>query len=175
MGMEKNKNKNKNELTTEDKWESLTSANNFLFCKILESEPDICRRILELLLHIKIERLEMTQSEQTIQVGLDSHFEAKLQSCRDFASQNSRANSCFRKSFRKFAAQTWPLLAKPKVRVRHRNPDHKQFRPSQMRQILPKRDRHGLPFARGGVREPERFVCHLPVPKRYVWRGASCL
>ena len=66
------KNKNKNELTTEDKWESLTFANNFLFCKILESEPDICRRILELLLHIKIERLEMTQSEQTIQVGLDS-------------------------------------------------------------------------------------------------------
>ena len=63
---------NKN-LSPEEKWESLTFANNFLFCRILESEPEICKRILEMLLHIKIERLEMLQSELTIQVGLDSH------------------------------------------------------------------------------------------------------
>ena len=144
---------NKN-LSPEEKWESLTFANNFLFCRILESEPEICKRILEMLLHIKIERLEMLQSELTIQVGLDSHFEAKLQSCRDFASQNSRANSCFRKSFRKFATQTWPLLAKPKVRVRHRNPDHEPLRFAQTRAVLPERDRHGLPFARRGIRKP---------------------
>jgi predicted transposase/invertase (TIGR01784 family) len=63
---------NKN-LSPEEKWESLTFANNFLFCRILESEPEICRRLLEMLLHIKIERLEMLQSELTIQVGPDSH------------------------------------------------------------------------------------------------------
>ncbi len=63
---------NKNELSVEEKWESLTFANNFLFCKIMESEPEICRRILELLLHIKIERLEQPQAERTMQEGLDS-------------------------------------------------------------------------------------------------------
>ena len=40
-------------------WEELTFANNFMFCKIMESEPEICRRLLEILLHIKIEKLEM--------------------------------------------------------------------------------------------------------------------
>ena len=30
-------------------WEELTFADNYLFCKILESEPEICRQILELL------------------------------------------------------------------------------------------------------------------------------
>ncbi|MBQ3670316.1 MAG: hypothetical protein II921_02420, partial [Treponema sp.] len=60
MGMG-NLTSNKN-LSPEEKWESLTFANNFLFCRILESEPEICRRILEILLHIKIERLEMLQS-----------------------------------------------------------------------------------------------------------------
>ena len=62
----------KKQLSPEEKWESLTFANNFLFCKILESEPEICRRILELLLHIKIERLEEPQAERMLQEGLDS-------------------------------------------------------------------------------------------------------
>ncbi len=69
--MEKNQN-NKKVLSPEEKWESLTFANNFIFCKILESEPEICRRILELLLHIKIERLEPPQAERMMQEGLDS-------------------------------------------------------------------------------------------------------
>ena len=38
-----------------EKWEDLTFANNFLFCKILESEPDLCKQLLELLLHIEIQ------------------------------------------------------------------------------------------------------------------------
>ena len=38
-------------------WEELTFANNFLFCKIMEENPEICRRLLEILLHIKIEKL----------------------------------------------------------------------------------------------------------------------
>ena len=47
-------------------WEELTFADNFLFCKILESEPELCRQILELLLGIKINRLEVPQSEKTM-------------------------------------------------------------------------------------------------------------
>ena len=53
-------------------WEELTFANNFLFCKIMESEPELCRRILEILLDIKIERLEAPQSEKTMYETLDS-------------------------------------------------------------------------------------------------------
>ncbi len=53
-------------------WEDLTFANNFLFCKILESDPELCRRILEMLLHIKIDHLEQPQSERTMLETLDS-------------------------------------------------------------------------------------------------------
>ena len=53
-------------------WEELTFANNFMFCKIMESEPEICRRLLEILLHIKIERLEMPHSEHTLQEAPDA-------------------------------------------------------------------------------------------------------
>ncbi|MBP5697594.1 MAG: Rpn family recombination-promoting nuclease/putative transposase [Treponema sp.] len=53
-------------------WEELTFANNFLFCKIMESEPELCRRILEILLGIKIARLEVPQAEKTMYETLDS-------------------------------------------------------------------------------------------------------
>ena len=53
-------------------WEELTFANNFLFCKIMESEPELCRRILEILLGIKISHLEAPQAEKTMYETLDS-------------------------------------------------------------------------------------------------------
>ena len=53
-------------------WEELTFANNFMFCKIMESEPEICRRLLEILLHIEIEKLEMPHYEHTMQETPDA-------------------------------------------------------------------------------------------------------
>ena len=53
-------------------WEDLTFANNFLFCKILESEPELCRQILEMLLNIEIEKLEPIQAEHTMLETMDS-------------------------------------------------------------------------------------------------------
>ncbi len=53
-------------------WEELTFANNFLFCKIMESEPELCRQLLELLLHIKIDHLEVPEAERTMQEWVDS-------------------------------------------------------------------------------------------------------
>ncbi|MBQ8014221.1 MAG: Rpn family recombination-promoting nuclease/putative transposase [Treponema sp.] len=47
-------------------WDELTFADNFLFCKILESEPEICRQLIELLLDIKIDHLEIPHSEKTM-------------------------------------------------------------------------------------------------------------
>ena len=49
------------------RWEKLTFANNFLFCKIMESEPEICKHLLEMLLDIKIEKLEAPEAERTVQ------------------------------------------------------------------------------------------------------------
>ncbi len=46
------------------KWEDLTLANNFIFCKVLEENPDVAKELLELLLDIKIDRLERPQSEK---------------------------------------------------------------------------------------------------------------
>ena len=53
-------------------WEELTFADNFMFCKILESEPELCKKIIELLLHIKIDHLEQPQAEKTMQEYFDS-------------------------------------------------------------------------------------------------------
>ena len=55
-----------------ERWEDLTLANNFIFCKVMENNPDLCKKLLELLLHIKIDRLEKPQSEKFFQESLAS-------------------------------------------------------------------------------------------------------
>ena len=54
------------------KWEELTFADNFIFCKVLESDTELCRQVLELLLHIEIERLEVPVAEKTVLGTADS-------------------------------------------------------------------------------------------------------
>ena len=62
----------KNEtLTLEQKWESLTLANNFIFYKVMRHHPDACQHLIELLLGIKIERMEI-HGEETIELDVDS-------------------------------------------------------------------------------------------------------
>lgn len=60
------------ELKKSPAWEDLTFANNFLFCKILESDPELCRQILEMLLDIEIEKLEPVQAERSMLETMDS-------------------------------------------------------------------------------------------------------
>ncbi len=62
----------KKELTPLEKWNRLTLADNFIFCKVMEDNPDICKELLELLLNIKIERLEIPLSERTFKTDFDS-------------------------------------------------------------------------------------------------------
>lgn len=50
---------NKNELSPAEKWERLTFADNYIFCKVMEESPEICKEMLELLLNIKIDRIEI--------------------------------------------------------------------------------------------------------------------
>lgn len=43
-------------LTTEEKWERAGLTDTFIFYKVMTENPDACRRLLELLLHVKIEK-----------------------------------------------------------------------------------------------------------------------
>ena len=46
---------------------------NFIFCKVLEENPDVSKKILEMLLNIKIDRIEKTCSEYSLKTDFDSH------------------------------------------------------------------------------------------------------
>ena len=48
-------------------WEKLTLANNFIFYKVMRHHPDACQHLIEILLGIKIEKMEMI-SEETMMV-----------------------------------------------------------------------------------------------------------
>ena len=73
-------------------WDELTFADNFMFCKILESEPEICKRLLELLLHIEIDHLEAPSAEHTMQESPDSksvRFDVLVDDCL-FSTRNDK-------------------------------------------------------------------------------------
>lgn len=53
-------------------WENLTLADNFIFCKVMETSLDLCKHLLEMLLHIEIDRLEAPQTERAMQASISS-------------------------------------------------------------------------------------------------------
>lgn len=54
---------NDENLTPEKRWENATIANNFIFFKVMQNNPDVCKELLEILLQIKIDHIEMKQEE----------------------------------------------------------------------------------------------------------------
>lgn len=60
------------EVTPAEKWERATLADNFIFCKVMTANPDLCKELLELLLNIKIERIEIPVAERSFKVDYDS-------------------------------------------------------------------------------------------------------
>ena len=60
-------NENSVELSPEEKWKNATIANNFIFYKVMRSNPDVCKELLEILLQIKIDHIEI-KSEETVEV-----------------------------------------------------------------------------------------------------------
>ena len=62
---------NNTALTPEEKWENATIANNFIFYKVMRSNPDVCKRLLEILLEIEIDKINIYQ-EETIDVDYAS-------------------------------------------------------------------------------------------------------
>ena len=64
--------KKENQLTPLEKWERLTFADNFIFCKVLNDNVDICKELLELLLEIKIEKIELPSAEYSLKTDFHS-------------------------------------------------------------------------------------------------------
>lgn len=54
------------------KWHDATIQNNFVFGKTMELYPDLCRRLLELILNTKIKEISYPEREKTIEVKTDS-------------------------------------------------------------------------------------------------------
>ncbi len=57
--------------TTFKPFDELVCSDNFMFAKVME-DPKLCKRVLETLLDIKIERLSYPEGEKTIQVAPDA-------------------------------------------------------------------------------------------------------
>ena len=60
------------ELTAHNQWLDATIQNNFVFGKTLETHPDLCRRLLELILNVEIKEISYPEREKTINLRSDS-------------------------------------------------------------------------------------------------------
>ena len=61
--------KNQNQKPIEDKWESATLSNNFIFYKVMRDHIPACQKLIEMLLNIKIEHIEL-HTEEVIEVDI---------------------------------------------------------------------------------------------------------
>ena len=52
-------------------YEDLTFADNFMFCKIMSTDPDICKGFLELFLDVKIRGIVYSQKQKEIEITYD--------------------------------------------------------------------------------------------------------
>ena len=52
-------------------YEELTFTDDFLFCKIMESRPDLCKELLELILDKKLGRLVEVNRQKPIEITAD--------------------------------------------------------------------------------------------------------
>lgn len=52
-------------------YNKLTFTNNFVFCKVLENNLDLCRKLLELILGVKIKKVELADKEKVLDIMPD--------------------------------------------------------------------------------------------------------
>lgn len=55
-----------------ESWDSLTITNRFIFNKVFTTNPDVCKKLLEILLGIKIARIEPPQGEYVIEGSIEN-------------------------------------------------------------------------------------------------------
>lgn len=54
------------------KYEELTFTDDFMFCKVLENNEDICRQLLELILEVRIRKVVVLNKQQTIDITAEA-------------------------------------------------------------------------------------------------------
>ena len=52
----------------ETSWEEASLSNNFIFCRVMSENLDICKEFLEMLLNIQIDSIRLAQPETTLDV-----------------------------------------------------------------------------------------------------------
>ena len=53
-----------------EKYENISFTNNFAFCKVMQNE-EICREVIETLLHIKVGKLKYKSLEKELKLEID--------------------------------------------------------------------------------------------------------
>ena len=53
-------------------YSELTFADDFMFCKVLTSKPELCKELLELILGIKIKKIDFPEAQKSIKQTYDS-------------------------------------------------------------------------------------------------------
>ncbi|MDE7176487.1 MAG: Rpn family recombination-promoting nuclease/putative transposase, partial [Lachnospiraceae bacterium] len=53
-------------------YKELDLTSNFMFCKIMYSNPDVCRQLLEMILKKKVSRIEYSAAEKAIEITADA-------------------------------------------------------------------------------------------------------
>ena len=81
----------------EAQWKNASLSNNFIFCRVMSENLDLCKDFLEMLLNIQIERLELSETEKTIDVDFlskgvrfDVYVKDGTGRCFDIEMQTSR-------------------------------------------------------------------------------------
>lgn len=62
--------KSRKQSSSQELWEKATLANNFIFYKVMRNHPDACKQLIEMLLQVKIKKMEM-HNEETIDLDHD--------------------------------------------------------------------------------------------------------
>ena len=59
-------------------YEELTFVDDFMFCKIMTSRPDLCKELLELVLDIKIKEINFPESQKSIEHTYNGKVDRKF-------------------------------------------------------------------------------------------------
>ena len=66
--MNKQEKDNKTKERRIKQYEELTFTDNFMFCKIMENNPDVCKKVLEIILGKRIREISFVSKESTIDI-----------------------------------------------------------------------------------------------------------
>jgi len=87
------------------RYEDLCFTDDFLFCKVLQSNPDICKELTELILGRRIGRIVMPEAQKAVEITADGrgvrfdvYFEDDANTVYDIEMQNQSSDDLRRRS-----------------------------------------------------------------------------